>query len=172
MRKNGESSTNLNDRDRALYCLKQAHIDNFKVGRTKLLFRYWHTDQLHHLSKQFERKVNVCQKVIRSWLTRRKYNRLREVHQLQLQYIKKFLNEVETIGSMYKTTISTHVQHDKKRHDDTAYFQQTHNKFSNDQQQQSSQVNKDIEQIPAQQRVLGKESSQRPKMSYANGGVL
>ncbi|CAF1068905.1 unnamed protein product, partial [Didymodactylos carnosus] len=171
MRKNGGSTTDLNDRDRALYCLKQAHIDNFKIGRTKLLFRYWHTDQLHHLSKQYERKVNVCQKVLRGWLTRRRYNRLREVHHLQLQYIKKFLNEVETIGSMYKTIVSTHVQYDKKRHDDLAH-QQQHNKY-NDNHPESSSVNKRVQQqSTVQQRIIGKENIQRPKMSYINGGVL
>ena len=41
-----------------LFCLFFA----FKVGRTKLLFRYWHSDQLHNLAVDYERKAVVCQK--------------------------------------------------------------------------------------------------------------
>ncbi|CAF2092420.1 unnamed protein product [Rotaria magnacalcarata] len=102
-------------RDRAIECLKRAGIDNYKVGHTKLLFRYWHSDQLHNLAVQYEKKVNVCQKVLRGWLARRKYSRLREVHQLQLVFIRKFCDDIALTGQLYKTKMDNHCQYDKKR---------------------------------------------------------
>ncbi|CAF3727220.1 unnamed protein product [Adineta steineri] len=108
------SSTTYN-RDRSVECLKRAGIDDYKVGRTKLLFRYWHSDQLHNLAVQYEKKVNVCQKVLRGWLARRKFARLREVHQLQLVFIRKFCDDIALIGQLYKTKMDNYCQYDQKR---------------------------------------------------------
>jgi hypothetical protein len=68
---------------RSLFCQRNTrkdtriwlgHIDTFaysvysfhlKIGRSKLLFRYWHSDQLHNLAVQYEKQVTDCQKGIR-----------------------------------------------------------------------------------------------------------
>lgn len=53
--------------------------------------------------------------VLRGWLTRRKYARLREVHQLQLVFIRKFSEDIYSTGQFYKTQMDNHIQYDKKR---------------------------------------------------------
>jgi hypothetical protein len=53
--------------------------------------------------------------VLRGWLARRKYARLREVHQLQLVFIRKFSDDISLTGQLYKTKMDNHYQYDKKR---------------------------------------------------------
>ncbi len=53
--------------------------------------------------------------VLRGWLTRRKYARLREIHQLQLVFIRKFSEDICSTGQLYKTKMDNHCQYDKKR---------------------------------------------------------
>lgn len=53
--------------------------------------------------------------VLRGWLARRKYARLREVHQLQLVFIRKFCDDIALIGQLYKTKMDNYCQFDQKR---------------------------------------------------------
>ena len=53
--------------------------------------------------------------VLRGWLARRKYTRLREVHQLQLVFIRKFCDDIALIGQLYKTKMDNYCQYDQKR---------------------------------------------------------
>lgn len=53
--------------------------------------------------------------VLRGWLARRKYARLREIHQLQLVFIRKFSDDISTTGQLYKTKMDQHCQYDRKR---------------------------------------------------------
>lgn len=52
---------------------------------------------------------------MRGWLARRKYNRLREVHQLQLVFIRKFCDDIFLTGQSYKAKMDNQSQYDKKR---------------------------------------------------------
>ncbi len=53
--------------------------------------------------------------VLRGWLARRKYARLREIHQLQLVFIRKFSEDIYLTGQLYKSKMDNHYQYDKKR---------------------------------------------------------
>ncbi len=53
--------------------------------------------------------------VLRGWLARRKYARLREIHQLQLVFIRKFSEDISLTGQFYQTKMENHCQYDKKR---------------------------------------------------------
>ena len=53
--------------------------------------------------------------VLRGWLSRRKYARLREIHQLQLVFIRKFSEDILLTGQLYQTKMEQHCQYDKKR---------------------------------------------------------
>lgn len=56
-----------------------------------------------------------CFQVLRGWLTRRKNARLREVHQLQLAFIRKFSDDIASKGQFYRTQMDYQCQYDQQR---------------------------------------------------------
>ena len=49
-------------------------------------------------------------------MARRKYSRLREVHHLQLVFIRKFSDDICATGQFYRTQMDHQCQYDEKRH--------------------------------------------------------
>jgi hypothetical protein len=75
--------------------------------------------------------------VLRGWLARRKYARLREVHQLQLTFIRKFSEDIALTGQSYRTHMDHQCHYDAKRQ-----YKHTHsNRFDEDDEQIEKTLN-------------------------------
>ncbi|XP_062521187.1 myosin-IIIb-like [Corticium candelabrum] len=59
------------------YVLQSAGVDDWRVGRTKVFLRYYHSDMLYEALETKTRKVKIVQKMVRGWLSRRQVNQLK-----------------------------------------------------------------------------------------------
>ena len=53
--------------------------------------------------------------VLRGWLTRKRYARLKEVHHLQVTFIRKFSDDITMKSQFYRTQIDHQCQYDYQR---------------------------------------------------------
>ncbi|KAK3731450.1 hypothetical protein QZH41_013633, partial [Actinostola sp. cb2023] len=56
--------------------LKKSKLNDWHIGKTKVFMKYWHTEQLAKKLEDVQRSVIKMQKVVRGFLTRRRYKRL------------------------------------------------------------------------------------------------
>ncbi|XP_071951291.1 unconventional myosin-XVI-like isoform X2 [Antedon mediterranea] len=92
--------------------LESCQLKDFKVGKTKLFFRYWHVEKLAALCAKEDKKINICQKVIRGFIVRREFNRKLEKLSRQRKYISSFLQDLQTRGNAFHKTFVELNEHD------------------------------------------------------------
>lgn len=57
--------------------LKQCKIQNWLIGRTKVFLKYYHVEELSRLLEIYREKAVILQKVVRGWIIRRRYEKLK-----------------------------------------------------------------------------------------------
>nr|XP_058963310.1 myosin-IIIb-like [Pocillopora verrucosa] len=58
--------------------LKKSNLHGWQIGQTKVFLKYWHADKLADQLLKAQEAVITIQKVVRGFVARRKYKRLRE----------------------------------------------------------------------------------------------
>ncbi|EGW00084.1 Myosin-XVI [Cricetulus griseus] len=69
-----------------------------QVGLHKVFLKYWHVDQLNDLWLQMQRKIVMCQKVIRGFLARQHLLQRMNIKQQEVSSIKTFLQSTEDMA--------------------------------------------------------------------------
>ncbi|XP_033099808.1 unconventional myosin-XVI-like [Anneissia japonica] len=95
--------------------LDSCQLQDFKVGKTKLFFRYWHVEKLAALCAKEDKKIFICQKVIRGFIVRREYKRKLEKLNRQRNYVASFLQDLQTRGNIFHKSCVDLNEHDTIR---------------------------------------------------------
>ncbi|XP_022798205.1 unconventional myosin-XVI-like [Stylophora pistillata] len=66
----------------------------WRLGKTKVFLKYWCLDRLYTLLHRFDSMAVVIQKVVRGWLARSLYSRLKRLKVAQENNVKSFLNTI------------------------------------------------------------------------------
>ena len=59
--------------------LQKLGLENWKMGKTKIFFKYYHVKQLGQLSDNLFNKVVVIQCAVRRWLAHKEFNRQKKI---------------------------------------------------------------------------------------------
>uniref|UniRef100_A0ABM0M8X5 Unconventional myosin-XVI-like n=1 Tax=Saccoglossus kowalevskii TaxID=10224 RepID=A0ABM0M8X5_SACKO len=105
----------MSDLDRCILMLKYCKLKDWQVGTSKLFLRYWHVEKLNQMCIMAERKINICQTVVRGFLGRRQFHRHRSLHRRQQAFISKFLAEIEHKPKVMSITLGYLHEHDMVR---------------------------------------------------------
>ncbi|XP_071509587.1 unconventional myosin-XVI-like [Diadema antillarum] len=99
------------DMEKCRQTLKEYGLTGWQVGKTKIFFHYWHVEKLAELSSRIDRKLLLCQKVIRGFLVRRQMKHQWEIVESQRKYIASFLSDIEQKGetlSKFQNALNDH----------------------------------------------------------------
>ncbi|XP_053311241.1 unconventional myosin-XVI [Spea bombifrons] len=78
--------------------LEQCKQQGWQIGARKVFLRYWQADQLNDTCLHLQRKIILCQKVIRRFLARKHLHQKINMKQNEITYVKEFLESIETMG--------------------------------------------------------------------------
>lgn len=79
--------------------LKRSNLHGWQIGRTKVFLKYWHAEKLAEQLQKAQEAVITIQKVVRGFLARRKYKRLREDAMMNSRKTATFLQLSGTFGN-------------------------------------------------------------------------
>lgn len=70
--------------------LKHCKLKNWLIGRTKVFLKYYHVEELAHRLEMYRRKIIILQKVIRAWIVRRRFEKLKMKRRHASTVIQKY----------------------------------------------------------------------------------
>ncbi|KAI6649456.1 Unconventional myosin-XVI [Oopsacas minuta] len=74
--------------------LTKLELKDWEVGKTKLFLKYYHTEQLAQHEEAVMKRFILCQKMIRGYIARAKYERLCDHRVRQMVVVKVFLETI------------------------------------------------------------------------------
>ncbi|KAG9492232.1 hypothetical protein GDO78_000641 [Eleutherodactylus coqui] len=78
--------------------LEQCKQQGWQIGARKVFLKYWQADQLNDMCVQLQRKIILCQKVVRRFLARQHLRQKVSIKQSEETCIEDFLLTVEDLG--------------------------------------------------------------------------
>ncbi|XP_006819085.1 myosin-IIIb-like [Saccoglossus kowalevskii] len=86
------------DKNGCLRILKAAGITNWQIGKNKVFLKYYHGDELLAKLEQFDKAAVHVQRVVRGFLARRKYLRMKEEARKRAIEVNNFLKQLENLN--------------------------------------------------------------------------
>ncbi|XP_072554463.1 unconventional myosin-XVI isoform X1 [Paramormyrops kingsleyae] len=112
----------LSVEDKCRHILQHCKLQGWQMGHTKVFLRYWQADHLNDRCHQLNRKVIICQKVVRGWLGRRHLRFMVRARQQQREHqigqVENFLQGVEDLGLQAYHSLVIQNASDIARHSD------------------------------------------------------
>ncbi|KAM9319999.1 unconventional myosin-XVI [Gastrophryne carolinensis] len=84
--------------EKCRHILEQCKQQGWQIGTRKVFLKYWQADQLNDMCAQLQRKIILCQKVVRQFLARQHLLQKINTRQNEVTCIEDFLLSVETMG--------------------------------------------------------------------------
>ncbi|XP_073470585.1 unconventional myosin-XVI isoform X1 [Aquarana catesbeiana] len=84
--------------EKCRHVLEQCKQQGWQIGTRKVFMKYWQADQLNDMCVQLQRKIILCQKVIRMFLARHQLRHRMNIKQNEVTCIEDFLLSVEQTG--------------------------------------------------------------------------
>lgn len=95
--------------------LKKSQLKDWQIGRTKVFLKYWHAEKLAEQLQRAQEAVIIIQKVVRGFLARRRYKRLREAAMINSKKAATFLKYSSACGDNLFLKQDELLQHDQKK---------------------------------------------------------
>ncbi|XP_073412917.1 unconventional myosin-XVI isoform X1 [Dendrobates tinctorius] len=84
--------------EKCRHVLEQCKQQGWQIGARKVFLKYWQADQLNAMCVQLQRKIVLCQQVVRRFLARHHLRRKMTIKQSDDTCIEDFLLTVENLG--------------------------------------------------------------------------
>ncbi|XP_018418654.1 PREDICTED: unconventional myosin-XVI [Nanorana parkeri] len=84
--------------EKCRHVLEQCKQQGWQIGTRKVFMKYWQADQLNDMCVQLQRKIILCQKVMRRFLARQQLRRKMNIKQNEVTCVEDFLLTVEDMG--------------------------------------------------------------------------
>ncbi|KAG8452096.1 hypothetical protein GDO86_004041 [Hymenochirus boettgeri] len=84
--------------EKCRHILQHCTQQGWQVGTRKVFLKYWQADQLSDMCLQIQKKIILCQKVIRRFLARHHLHQKMDIKKSEDTCIKGFLQNVENMG--------------------------------------------------------------------------
>ncbi|XP_072556998.1 unconventional myosin-XVI-like isoform X2 [Paramormyrops kingsleyae] len=68
--------------EKCRHVLQHCKLQGWKIGQTKVFLKFWQAKQLDDQCHQMQRRIIMCQKVVRGWLARKHMQRRALAHQM------------------------------------------------------------------------------------------
>ncbi|XP_045834455.1 unconventional myosin-XVI isoform X1 [Meles meles] len=88
----------LSAEEKCRLVLQRCKLQGWQMGVRKVFLKYWHADQLNDLCLRLQRKIIICQKVVRGFLARQHLLQKRSIRQQEVTSINSFLQITEDMG--------------------------------------------------------------------------
>uniref|UniRef100_A0A8C3IGH4 Myosin XVI n=1 Tax=Chrysemys picta bellii TaxID=8478 RepID=A0A8C3IGH4_CHRPI len=88
----------LSAKEKCRLVLQQCKLQGWQIGVQKVFLKYWQADHLNDLCLQLQRKIIICQKVVRGFLARQRLLQKMSIKQQEVTSIKDFLQNAEDMG--------------------------------------------------------------------------
>ncbi len=77
------------NKENCLYILQKIGLKNWKLGKTKIFFKYYHAEQLINLKEKLLQKIVTIQCAVRKWLAKRRLEDYKEKRNNAIQTIQR-----------------------------------------------------------------------------------
>ncbi|XP_041438332.1 unconventional myosin-XVI [Xenopus laevis] len=84
--------------EKCRHVLLQCKQQGWQMGTRKVFLKYWQADQLTDMCLQLEKKIKLCQKVIRRFLAQQQLQKKMDTKQNEDTFIKDFMQTIENMG--------------------------------------------------------------------------
>ncbi|XP_044141494.1 unconventional myosin-XVI [Bufo gargarizans] len=84
--------------EKCRHVLEKCKQQGWQIGARKVFLKYWQADQLNDMCVQLQRKIILCQKVVRRFLARQHLCQKMSIKQSEDTCIEDFLLTVENLG--------------------------------------------------------------------------
>ncbi|CAH2223525.1 unconventional myosin-XVI [Pelobates cultripes] len=84
--------------EKCRHVLEQCKQHGWQIGARRVFLKYWQADQLNDMCLHLQRKIILCQKVVRKFLARQHLQQRMNIKKNEITFVKDFLETVENIG--------------------------------------------------------------------------
>ncbi|XP_075446830.1 unconventional myosin-XVI isoform X2 [Ascaphus truei] len=84
--------------EKCRHVLQQCKLQGWQMGVRKVFLKYWHADQLNDMCLQLQKKIIICQKVVRRFLAHQRLQQKMNIKQSEVTCMKDFFQTVENMG--------------------------------------------------------------------------
>uniref|UniRef100_F6TDT5 Myosin XVI n=1 Tax=Xenopus tropicalis TaxID=8364 RepID=F6TDT5_XENTR len=84
--------------EKCRHVLLQCKQQGWQMGTRKVFLKYWQADQLSDMCLQLQKKIILCQKVIRRFLARQHLQKKLDTKENEDTFIKDFIQTIENMG--------------------------------------------------------------------------
>ncbi|XP_071991657.1 unconventional myosin-XVI isoform X2 [Engystomops pustulosus] len=84
--------------EKCRHVLEQCKQQGWQIGARKVFLKYWQADQLNDMCVQVQKKIILCQKVVRRFLARQHVHHKMSIKQSEDACIEDFIQSVENLG--------------------------------------------------------------------------
>ncbi|KAM4699021.1 unconventional myosin-XVI [Discoglossus pictus] len=84
--------------EKCRHVLQQCKPQGWQMGARKVFLKYWQADQLTDKCLQLQKKIILCQKVIRKFLARQQLHHKMDIKKSEFTSVKDFLQTMENMG--------------------------------------------------------------------------
>ncbi|XP_074839297.1 unconventional myosin-XVI [Carettochelys insculpta] len=88
----------LSAEEKCRLVLQKYKLQGWQIGVQKVFLKYWQANHLNDLCLQLQRKIIICQKVVRGFLARQRLLQKMTIKQQEVTSIKDFLQNAEDMG--------------------------------------------------------------------------
>ncbi|XP_075056101.1 unconventional myosin-XVI [Mixophyes fleayi] len=84
--------------EKCRHVLEKCKQHGWQIGARKVFLKYWQADQLNDMCVQLQRKIILCQKVVRRFLARQRLRQKMNIKQNEVSCIEDFFLSMENLG--------------------------------------------------------------------------
>ncbi|XP_063809250.1 unconventional myosin-XVI isoform X2 [Pseudophryne corroboree] len=84
--------------EKCRHVLEKCKQHGWQIGVRKVFLKYWQADQLNDMCVQLQRKIILCQKVVRRFLACRRLKQKMNIKQNEITCVEDFFLTVENLG--------------------------------------------------------------------------
>ncbi|GCB70925.1 hypothetical protein scyTo_0010884 [Scyliorhinus torazame] len=88
----------LSAEEKCCFILQQCKLHGWQMSQSEVFLKHWQTDHLNEQCLNLQKKIIICQKVVREFLTRQRLLQRMNIKQQEVNSIESFLQSAEDMG--------------------------------------------------------------------------